>query len=217
MVAASVSTIRTPSYHVALILSGALAGGMLGVFNANWIGFTGPAFALEASALGSPRAVRAYMAGRSLALAVIAVPLAVIVSFGLAAFAGHPMDGFLALPVDLAAIGAGLALSGIYAVSLAFPAQKRVGSPIPNAADGYGGQSFACTFGSLLGVPVVIIPVILAVTLTSAAASAVRLPVLAVVAAVYGLALAWGGGRWAAAVALGRMPELCQVALASKL
>jgi ABC-2 type transport system permease protein len=217
MIAASVSTIRTPSYHVALIISGVLAGGMLGLFNANWIGFTGPAFVLEASAFTSPRTVRAYVSARNLALAAIAVPLAVILSFGLAAFAGHPLDGFLALPVDLAAIGAGLALSSVYAVSLTFPAQKRVGSPIPNAADGYSGQSFACSFGSLLGVPLVIAPIIIAVTQTHAVPAAVRLPILGVFAAAYGLALAWGAGRWAAAVALRKMPELCQIALSSKL
>jgi ABC-2 type transport system permease protein len=217
MVAASVSTIRTPAYHVALFISAALAGGMLSLFNANWIGITGPAFALEASALTGPRAVRAFVAGRNLALAAIAVPLAVIVSFGLAAFAGHPRDGFLALPIDLAAIGVGLALSSLYSVSLAFPAVKRVGSPIPNAADGYGGQAFLGTFGSLLGVPIVITPVILAVTQTYSVSTAVRLPVLALCAAGYGLVAAWGAGRWAAALASARMPELCQVALRSKL
>jgi ABC-2 type transport system permease protein len=217
MVAASVSTIRTPEYHVALFLSAALAGGMLSLFNANWIGVTGPAFTLEASALTGQRTIRSFVAGRNLALAAIAVPLAVIVSFGLAAFAGHPMDGFLALPIDLAAIGAGLALSSLYAVSLAYPAVKRVGSPIPNAADGHGGQAFVGSIGSLFGVPIVIIPVILAVTLTTAVPDAVRFPVLALCAVGYGLAAAWGAGRWAAAIAAARMPELCQVAASSKL
>ena len=217
MVAASVSTIRTPEYHVALFLSAALAGGMLCLFNANFVGVTGSAFTLEASALRSQRAVRAYVAGRNLALAVVAVPLAVIISCGLAAFAGHPIDGFLALPIDLAAIGVGLALSSLYAVSLAYPAVKRVGSPIPNAADGHGLQAFLGTIGSLFGVPIVVAPVILAVTFTTSVPAAVRLPVLALCAAGYGLAVAWGAGRWAAAVAADRMPELCQVAISSKL
>jgi ABC-2 type transport system permease protein len=217
MVAASVSTIRTPAYHVALFVSAAVAGGMLSVFNANWIGVTGSAFTLEASALTGRRAVRSYIAGRNLALGVIAVPLAVIVSFGLAGFAGHPLDGFLALPIDLAAIGAGLALSSLYAVSLAYPTVKRVGSPIPNAADGHGGQAFVGTIGSLFGVPIAIAPVILAVTQTSSVPNAVRFPVLALCAAAYGLAAAWGAGRWAAALAAARMPELCQVAISSKL
>jgi hypothetical protein len=42
MAAASVSTIRTPSYHVALILSAVLGAGMLSIFNSNSIGITGP-------------------------------------------------------------------------------------------------------------------------------------------------------------------------------
>lgn len=217
MVAASVSTIRTPNYHVALFVSAAVAGGMLSLFNANWIGITGPAFTLEASALTGRRTIRSYIAGRDLALAAIAVPLVVILSFGLAAFAGHTLDGFLVLPIDLAAIGAGLALSSLYAVSLAYPAVKRVGSPIPNAADGHGGQAFVGTIGSLFGVPIVIAPVILAVTLTYSVPGAVRLPVLALCGAGYGLAAALGAGRWAAAVAAARMPELCQVAASSKL
>ena len=217
MVAASVSTIRTPNYHVALFLSAALAGGMLSLFNANWIGVTGPAFTLEASALTGQRSIRSYVAGRNLALAAIAVPLAVIVSFGLAAFARHPIDGFLALPIDLAAVGVGLALSSLYAVSLAYPAVKRVGSPIPNAADGHGGQVFVGSIGSLFGVPIVLIPVILAVNLTTSLPSAVRFPVLALCAAGYGLAAVLGAGRWAAAVAAARMPELSQIAASSKL
>ena len=38
---------------------------MLGVFNANSIGITGPAFGLEATALTGARALRAYFAGRA--------------------------------------------------------------------------------------------------------------------------------------------------------
>src|SRR5262249_51606420 len=58
MAAASVSTIRTPAYHVALILSAVLGAGILCSFNANSIGLTGPAFGLEASALTGGRALR---------------------------------------------------------------------------------------------------------------------------------------------------------------
>jgi hypothetical protein len=190
---------------------------MLSLFNANWIGITGSAFTLEASSLTGKKAIRGYVAGRNLALAVVAVPLTVIVSFGLAAFAGHPLDGFLAGAIDLAAIGVGLALSSLYAVSLAYPAVKRVGSPIPNAADGYGGHVFAATVGSLFGVPIVIMPVLFAVILTSSVPSAVRFPVLALGAAAYGLAATWAADRWSAALAAAKLPELCQVANSSKL
>ena len=57
---------------------------------------------------------------------------------------------------------------------------------------------------------------IVAAVLTASAPLAIRAPVLTVCAAAYGLALAWAGVRIAAAAGEGKMPELCQVALASK-
>ena len=217
MAAASVSTIRTPAYHVALILSAILGAGMLGAFNANSIGLTGPAFALEASALTGGRALRAYFTGRDLALALIAVPLLAVVSFGLAAFAGHPGDWFWVVAVDLAGIGAGLALSSIFTATLAYPAEKRVGSPAPRSADGYGGHALAGSLGSIFGVALATVPVIVAAELTHGAPAAVRAPVIVLCAAGYGLALAWAGARIAARAAGQRLPELSQLAARSKL
>jgi ABC-2 type transport system permease protein len=217
MLAASVSTIRTPHYHVALILSAILAGGMLGLFQANTIGLTGPAFSLEASELTGVRALRAYFTGHNAALALIAVPLTAVVSFGLATFAGHPGDWFWVLPLDLCGIGVGLGISTLSSVALAYPMQKRIGSPMPNAADGHQGQAIASSLGSLLGVVLVSLPVILAVVLTESAPVAVRIPLLLLGAAGYGLVLAWAAARWAAALAAGKLPELYQIAARSKL
>jgi ABC-2 type transport system permease protein len=217
MGAAAVSTIRTPHYHVALILSAVLGAWILGVYNANSIGLTGPAFGLEASALSGARALRAYLAGRGIALAIIAVPLMTAASFAIAAVAGHPADGFWVVAIDLAGIGAGLALSSIFTVTLAYPAEKRPGNPMPRAADGYGGRVFAGTFGSLAGVLLATVPVILAVEFTNAVPAAVRIPVLVVGAAGYGLALAWAAAWIAARAAAQRLPELYQLAVRSKL
>jgi hypothetical protein len=61
------------------------------------------------------------------------------------------------------------------------------------------------------------IPVILAVEFTHAVPAAVRIPVLVVCAAGYGLALAWAGARIAARAADRRLPELYQLAARSKL
>jgi len=217
MAAASVSTIRTPSYHVALILSAILGAGMLGSFNSNSIGITGPAFGLEASALTGMRALRAYFTGHGIALALIAVPLLAAVSSGLAAIAGHPADWYWVVAIDLGGIGAALALSSIFTVTLAYPAEKRVGSPTPRSADGYGGQALAGAFGSLIGVALATLPVILAAERIHLAPAAIRIPVLVLCAAGYGLALAWIGVRIAARSADRRLPELCQIAVRSKL
>jgi hypothetical protein len=74
----------------------------------------------------------------------------------------------------------------------------------------------AATFGTLLGIPVLVTPVIIAAVLTADAPLAIRAPVLTIGAAMYGLALAWAGVRIAATTGESKMPELCQVALASK-
>jgi hypothetical protein len=58
--------------------------------------------------------------------------------------------------------------------------------------------------------------VIVAAVLTAGAPLALRAPLLTIGAAAYGLALAWAGVRIAGATGEGKMPELCQVAIASQ-
>jgi ABC-2 type transport system permease protein len=59
--------------------------------------------------------------------------------------------------------------------------------------------------------------VIVAIVLTGHAPAAVRIPILVLCAAGYGLVLAWIGVRIAARAAEHKLPELCQVAVRSKL
>jgi ABC-2 type transport system permease protein len=84
------------------------------------------------------------------------------------------------------------------------------------AAQGYGGYRLAGILGGLIGTGVLCSPLVVAVALTNADPAAVRMPVLLVCAAAYGLALTWAGARIAAIVAVAKLPELCQVAIASK-
>jgi ABC-2 type transport system permease protein len=216
MAAVSVSTIRTPNYLGGLIGSAVFGAAFVGAFHSNAIGMTGPGFGLEAMALSGRRAMRAYFSGQDIALAVIAVPLLTAVSFGLAAVARHPVDGFLAMAVDLAGIGAGLALANIFTATIPYPVEKRTGSPTPRAADGYMGLSVAGTFGSLIIVAVAIVPVLAGVLLTASDPAAARMPLLVVCAAGYGVALTWMGVQVAARTAEQKLPELYQVAVRSK-
>jgi ABC-2 type transport system permease protein len=217
MGASSVSTVTTPNYLVAIFLSAGFAGAFVGVFHANSIGLTGPGFAVEAAALTGARAMRAYFSGQNIALGIVGVPLLTLASFGIAAVARHPVDGFLGVAVDLAALGAGLALSNVLTAGLAYPVEKRAGNPAPRPADGYNGYPLGGTFACLLIVGVAIIPVIVISVVTRSDPAAIRMPLLVAGAAAYGLALAWAGVRIAAATAAQKLPELCQVALRSKL
>jgi ABC-2 type transport system permease protein len=148
---------------------------------------------------------------------MIAMPLLAVVSFALAAVARHPVAGFLGLAADLAGIGAGLGLANICTVFTALPVEKRAGSPAPRAADGYIGYAYAGTFGCLLGVAAAVSPVVLGVVFTRSDPAVVRMPVLVLCAAGYGIVLAWIGVRIAACAAEQRLPGLCQIAVRSKL
>ena len=64
--------------HPAVILASAVLGtAFVGIFHANSAGLTGPAFVLEATALGRGRDLRAYFSGQNLVLCVIGAPLVV--------------------------------------------------------------------------------------------------------------------------------------------
>jgi ABC-2 type transport system permease protein len=218
MVAVSISSILGPDRHPGVLLASAVFGAaFVGIFHANSVGLTGPPFVFEALALTGRHGMRAYFAGQNLALGVIAVPLLTAISFGLAAVAGRPEYGFLGMAVGLAGLGAALALSNIFTVVLPYPMDKRAGSPLRQAAQGYGSYGLGGVLGTLACVAVAASPVIVAAALTNSDPSVARMPVLVPCAAVYGFALAWTGVRIAASAAERKLPELCQIAIRSKL
>ncbi len=210
-VAASISSIIGPQRHPGVtFLSAVLGAAFIGLFHANAVGSTGPAFIMEATALTNRKALRAYLSGQNIVLAAIGIPLLIALTFGLAAAGGFPAFGFETMPVGLAALGAALGLSNIITVSGAYPVVKRVGSPIYTSAPGYGSSRVVATIGTLFGIPVLVAPVIVAAVLTAGAPLAIRAPVLTVCAAAYGLALAWAGVRIAwPPPARPRCQELC--------
>jgi len=217
MGASAVSTVTTPHYIVAVLLSAGFGGTFVGVFHANSIGMTGPGFGFEAMALSGPRTLRAYFSGQNIAVATVGVPLLTLASFAIAGVAGHPVDGFLGTAVDLAALGAGLAISNIITAALPYPVEKRAGNPAPRPADGYTGYPLGGTLACLGAVGVAITPVIVVILRTGTDPAAIRMPLLVLCAAAYGFALAWAGVRIAAAIATPKLPELAQIAIRSKL
>ena len=217
MAVVAIRAVLTPDWFGGLLASGAAGGAFVGAFHSNAIGWSGPGFGLEAMALNGRRALRAYFSGQNIALGTIAVPLVTAICFGLAAVAKHPIDGFAAMAVGLAGIGAGLALANLFTVTMAYPMEKRGGTPIPRATSGHNGQAAGSQLIILLGVGVAVTPVILAAVFTRTDPAAIWMPVLVLGGAAYGLALAWAGVRGAANLAEQKLPELAQIAIQSNL
>jgi ABC-2 type transport system permease protein len=214
--AVSASSVFGHNRHPGVIFASAIFGSaFVGMFHANPAGLTGPAFYLEATALSRSRDLRAYFSGQNLVLAVIGAPLVIAICFALAAAAGKPGLGIEAAPVVLAAIGASLGLSNLFAVALPYPMAKRAGSPLLTAAQGYGAYRIGGVFGILAGTGVAAAPVIIGAVLAGSDSLAIRLGVLLPCAAIYGFLLALAGVRLASRVGVGKLPELCQVALRS--
>ncbi len=202
--------------HPGVVIASAVFGAaFVGYFHANSVGLTGSPFIVEALALTSRRSLRAYFSGQNIALSVIAIPLLTAMCFGLAAAVRHPTEGVSATAVALAGLGASLGLSNILTVTLAYPMAKRTGSPMRQAAQGYGSYTFGGILGSLAGTAVAATPVILAAAFTGSVSASVRTPALIIGSAAYGLALAYAGVQIAAREAEGRLPELCQIAVLS--
>jgi len=212
-VAPSASSVLGHKHHPAAILASAIFGtAFTGIFHANSAGLTGPAFVLEATALGRGRDLRAYFSGQNLVLCVIGAPLVVAVCFALAAVAGDPGMGVETTPVVLAGIGAALGLSNLLTAALPYPMVKRVGTPVLVPAPGYGSYRLGGLL-TLAGTAVLAVPVIVGAVLAANGPDAIRIGVMLPCAAVYGFALAVIGVRLAAKIAEGKLPELCQVAL----
>jgi ABC-2 type transport system permease protein len=217
MVATSVSTVRNRHYLTAVVVSAGFGAAVMAMLNSNAFGSSGPGFGLDALALTGRRAMRAWFAGVNGALAVIAVPLLTAVSFGVATVTGHAANGFVGMAIALAGTGAALGLDSVFSATMAYPMEVRPGSPVARPVSGYTGYAVGSRFACLFGVWALLSPVVIAAVGTQHVPATVRMPVLVVCAAAYGFALAWAGVRIAARAADNRLPELCQVAIRSKL
>ncbi|MGH3175195.1 MAG: hypothetical protein ACRDPF_15185, partial [Streptosporangiaceae bacterium] len=211
--AISASSVFGRQHHPGVILASAVFGAALvGIFHANAAAQTGPAFILEATALGRNRDLRAYFSGQNLVLCVIGAPLVVAVCFALAVAASDPGMGVEATPVVLAGLGAALGLGDLFTAALPYPMIRRAGTPMLVAAPGYAGHRLGGLL-TLAGTAVLAAPVIVGAVLAANGPDAIRIGVIVPCAAAYGFVLAVIGVRLAARVAEGRLPEMCQAAL----
>ncbi|MDH6578406.1 transporter [Kitasatospora sp. MAP5-34] len=188
----------------------ALAGLMLGLQMVNLFGMDGSAFWMVSATLSTPAHAREELRGRAFAVLSYAVPSALVLALGLSAATGLWGQLAPALGLTFAALGAGVGLGSLLSVLVPY-AMPADGNPMRNAAPGQSGVVLLNSFGSLLGVVLLTLPVggVLAWLLLAAGPAWLLLAI----GPLYGAALAALGIRLAATRLLDRLPEILATAV----
>lgn len=179
--------------------SAAMAALVVGLQAANFFGIDGRSLWMNAVALATPRDLRTDLAGRQIAMAVLAVPLLALVALAAAFMGGDLVWALAAAPVAWGVLGVAVGVGAVISVTVPYTYPDRLNA-FTGAAPGQGGQAFAASFCAMLATGALAAPVVLPVLL--------GLPWVAVAAVPYGLAVAWAGRRIAAGIGFARLPEL---------
>jgi ABC-2 type transport system permease protein len=176
-----------------------LAALMIGIQACNSFGIDGRSLWMNAVAFSSERDLRTDLAGRHLAIAVIAVPLLGVISVAAAALAGNAA---WAVPAALTAwglLGVALGVGAVASVVLPYTLPERLNA-FSGAAPGQGPLAFGSATAGFLVTSTLALPIVLPVLLGFAWVSVVAVP--------YGLVVAWAGRRTAGLVGFARMPSI---------
>ncbi|MFF4118504.1 transporter [Streptomyces sp. NPDC001714] len=182
------------------------AAGMLGIQMYNQFGQDTSAFWLVATTISSPRDAYAELRGRALALLVITLPYATLVTVLTTAMLGDWPRLPEVLGLSFALLGAMLA-TGAW-TSARFPYS------IPqeghkNVAPGQAGLAWISIFGGMVSAALLCSPVIaLAIALNVSAGGDEWTWLLLPVGAAYGAAITWAGLRAAAPRTAANLPEI---------
>lgn len=183
----------------ALVVGPACFGAlMLGIQSANVFGIDGRSLWMNSVVYATPRALRTDLAGRHLAVGMLALPLLAALAVALGLFAGEPSAIVPAMAAAWGVLGVGLGVGAVTSVVVPYTTPDRLNA-FSGAAPGQGGLAFAGSFGSMVATGLLSLPV---------------LPVLfgvtwvAVLVLPYGLLIAALGRRLAGTIGYPRMPEL---------
>lgn len=198
IIAFSLSGNNGPSGPAMVVGPACLGALMIGMQSANVFGIDGRSLWMNSMVYSSPRDLRTDLAGRHVAVALLAVPLLAALAVAVGLFTGEPSSILIALLSAWGVLGVGLGVGAVTSVIVPYTMPDRLNA-FSGAAPGQGGLAFAGSFGSMLGTGLLVLPVT---------------PVLfgvgwvAFLAVPYGLLIAALGRRLAGTIGYPRMPEL---------
>jgi ABC-2 type transport system permease protein len=172
---------------------------MISLQSGNAFGIDGRSLWMNAVAFRSEEDLRTDLAGRHLANCLVAAPVLLLIAIITALLSGSPqgiVPGFLA---GLGALGIGLGVGSVTSVTIPYTMPERLNA-FSGAAPGQGGQAFASSMGTMLGITLLALPVIVPMVF--------GLLWVSVLAPFYGLLIEILGRRLAGKIGFPRLPEL---------
>ncbi|MEO3876132.1 hypothetical protein ABGB18_45825 [Nonomuraea sp. B12E4] len=177
----------------------ALGALMVALQSGNAFGIDGRSLWMNAVVFGSERDLGTDLAGRHLANAVIAVPLLAVIAVATGLFVGRPELIVPAVLSGWGTLGVGLGVGSVTSVIVPYSVPERMNA-FSGAAPGQGGQAFAASMGSMVGIALLALPFLVPMAL--------GLVWVCVAAPFYGLLAEVLGRRLASKIGFARMPEL---------
>ncbi|MFJ1749875.1 transporter [Streptomyces sp. NPDC088116] len=182
------------------------ASGMLGIQMYNQFGQDTSAFWMVAMTITSSRDAYLELRARALALLLITLPYATLVTVATAALLGDWRTLPEALGLSFALLGAMLATGAV--ASARFPYSIPQGSGYKNVAPGQASLAWISIFGGMLGAALLCAPVIALTVWLHLSGADDRTWILLPLGTVYGALVAAGGLRLAAPQTATRLPEI---------
>ncbi|MEU4829675.1 hypothetical protein [Streptosporangium sp. NPDC023615] len=183
-----------------------LGAAMIAIQGCNAFGIDGRSLWMNTVVYGSDRDWRVDIAGRHLAVTVIAVPLLVLLSVVAALLAGDVLWAVPAVITAWGVLGVGLGVGALTSVLLPYTVPERLNA-FTGAAPGQGGIAFLASFGALIGTGLLSLPILVPMALGHLWVCALAVP--------YGVLLSWGARRVAGKVAFARYPALLEATSAA--
>lgn len=193
-----------PGASTALPAWPAIVAGMIGglVGSANQFGLDGSALWLHLSVTARWQDLRADIAGKSLAGALISVPVFACVYLVVGIWTRDAGAALVSWSLAVCALGATSGVAAILGVFVPVPVPERRTNTFSSPGAGQGCLAGLLTLGGMAAAVVLMVPVLIV------RANWHTVVPLTVVAIGYGATLAWAGRQAAAIAAFRRMPEL---------
>ncbi len=201
------SAIRGAGLHPVAVFAVCSVALFAGLQSFNTLGLDGAALWINVTSTGSSDDAVADLAGKNLAIAVVAVPALGVLGLGLAALTGGWRLLPAALGIGAAVLGAALAVGNVLSVRAPYPIPDRATAAFAAQGTGRGCLVGLLSLVGLLAVAGLVVPVVAAAVGLRLALPTVAGVLTLVVGIGYGAAASWGSRRIAAGVLAGRLPE----------